>query len=288
MKLCAKHIMVSDLDGVVETTWLNNAGCNIFLIGENHKVHTKCTKITDMFERLINDEDFTSSLLDPSDRKIDLMLELSQDEAVYYTEKTDKDRVYKSDEADQIENVRWLFRDCVLRRVENNCQIRVHWTDPTSTTENKYDDRWLNKLYRSPLDLSASWANDPIIAAELNVENDIYKLITKNTKVVKEIRKATLKNEKFTHHFVMTIFEDEYDRLRRQFQYWDWKSIVGFLSRYVMDIYTVARIFSFKMKNVIIYAGNEHTIRIIRMLSELNFKTIKVVRGKEECAKLDD
>jgi hypothetical protein len=43
MRLGAKHIMVPNLDGVVETTWLtNDARCNIFLIGETHTNYSQC------------------------------------------------------------------------------------------------------------------------------------------------------------------------------------------------------------------------------------------------------
>ena len=287
MRLCAKHIMVSDLDGVVETTWLNNNdSCNIFLIGETHKVYTKCQKIFDMFTRLINDEDYTS-LLDPSNREIDLMLELSQQDAFSLTKTFKKGSVNEGNDSLQINNVRRLFRECVLSRVKNNCTVRVHWTDPTSTNETDYDDLWLNKLEKYTLDLDASWTEDPVIAAELKGESDIYKLITKNKKVVKEIKKATRKNKKFTLDFVKTILKGEYDRLLFEFGFIignNWKSIVIWLLRCVMDIYTVARIFSFEMKNVIIYGGNRHTIRIKRMLSKFNFKTIKVVKG--ECPSL--
>lgn len=49
-----------------------------------------------------------------------------------------------------------------------------------------------------------------------------------------------------------------------------------------MDIYTVARIIKLRMKNVIVYVGENHAKRIIRMLESLDF-TIKMQTNNPEC-----
>ena len=52
--------------------------------------------------------------------------------------------------------------------------------------------------------------------------------------------------------------------------------------RTVMDIYTTARIIKLRMKNVIVYVGENHAKRIIRILKSLDFN-VKMQSGNPEC-----
>ena len=53
------------------------------------------------------------------------------------------------------------------------------------------------------------------------------------------------------------------------------------MSRTVMDFYTIARIIKSKNKNIIIYAGNDHTERIIYILNKyFVFEVKKQILGK--------
>jgi len=55
--------------------------------------------------------------------------------------------------------------------------------------------------------------------------------------------------------------------------------MLGYYARYVMDIYTVARIIQRKMQNVIFYAGNKHALNVIYILEQLKFKTVNTIAG---------
>jgi hypothetical protein len=275
MRLCLKYIMVPNLDSVVSTTWLNNDKCNIFLIGEIHKQHTQCVSIFDMFNKLVED-------ITPNNSKIDLMIELSQSDLnLLIKYKFNTEYKYNS-KYSQLDNVRLKFWKCILNRgIVPGCPLRVHWSDATQIdhhvpTKNIYP--WLIELAKTPLN-NDDWTNNLEITKYFKEETDIPKLLTENTKVMKEIRDATVTNEKFNEQFATDKFADEYTLLRKQFSITNWKLLVGFMLRAVMDFYVVARIIRLDMKNVIFYGGNKHASRIMRILSALDFKTIKVVKG---------
>ena len=280
MKLCAKHIMVTNLDCVQHVTWLNNNdnGCNIFLIGERHFKHTRCASIYTMLMSL--DEEIEEESQDSSESIIDLMIEYSQADVMRVSYKDTSSIEYNS-EKKQIDNVRNAYRRCIEQK---NCKLRVHWTDPTITNykdKSKNIEKWITDLYKYNM-FSNEWAIDPDIRRHIRVEADIIKLLTHNQRVVKEIEKASEVNPVFTLELVKDIFLQIYRQLKRSF--WDryWKSLVIMMLRHVVDLYFIARIIKLKMKNVIFYGGDSHTNNIIYVLSlpVFNFKKIKVIKGK--------
>lgn len=258
--LCKRHIMVPTLDQVVKTTWMYNKDCNIFLIGEVHQPHTKCTGTLEMFKALIKEN---SKL--PNRPEIDIMLELTQYSS---TKEIAESNV-------QLSRVRVFFLQCVKGK---HCTVRVHWTDPTQTNHAKDIPRWLNELSKTDI-FTEDWTKNPLIADQLKTEKDIFKLVTDNRFVMKEIDKASQVNKKFTLAFVkrhfMTMWENTKSRLNM-----DWKLLVKRQLRNVIDFYTVARMVKSNMKNVIYYAGDIHTSNVIRILLDLNFYIKQQIQGE--------
>ena len=279
MRLCAKHIMTPELDSVLQTSWLNNNKCNIFLIGEVHNPYTQCKSIHKMLSMLTQDTEY-KSLLDSKDRKIDLIIEFLQSDAVNRPP-PERYRLHPNKEDGQINNVRMEFHSCIQLR---NCPIRVHWGDPTKTNyENPDKDihPWLIALAKTKINTD-HWTQNPLIAEQLNTPDDIIKVLTENRKVINAINMATYVNKSFTLEFAKLHFTRLINNDIRNSNF-NWKVHVVGISRAVMDIYTVARIIKLEMKNVIFYGGYYHTTNIIDMLSDLQFNKIKVITGV--CAK---
>jgi len=268
IKLCKAYIMDPKLDLVLQTSWLSHKDCNIFTIGEVHGVHTKCSSILDMFTSMI---EMNNSLSKPI--KFDIMIEHTQqysDELKPY-----KDiEIYNKPTYAQMTQVRYFLNQCLHNR---NCNIRVHWADPTHTS--KRLPEWLEELAEIGLNSSSNeWVKRPKISDELEMISDVSKLLTENPIVVKEIQKASKINPKFnlafaTQHFMNTLYKDIQDTNI------PWIFWVNTHLRYVMDFYTVARIIKLNMKNVIFYAGNSHTNNVIDILSALDFKLIRTMNG---------
>ena len=253
--LCKKHILVPTLDHVVQTTWLRNKGCNIFMIGENHQPHEKCTPILDMLNA------FTSEATMP----VDLMIELYQHDAY-------KQMIVLPRSA-QMNRVRYHFAKCIRER---NCPVRVHWADPGMT--NRPDDmpEWLHEFSKENL-FSDQWTKNPKITFQ---EKDVPKMLTHNRVVVKEIGKASKLYPSFKIIPAAKLFMQMYHELKYKFIVYPWEKLVTVQLRYVMDFYTVARILKSNMKNVVIYAGNLHTTNMTKILQVLGFEVVRTVDGE--------
>lgn len=258
--LCKKHIMVPTLDNVVKTTWMYNNDSNIFLIGEIHDPHTKCTGILNMLKSLIKEN---SQL--PNRPEIDFFLELTQFSSTKMLATTQN----------QMSHIRVFLLQCIKER---NCTIRVHWADPTQTNHKDNIPQWLQELSKVKL-FTDEWTKNPLIREQLKTEKDITKLITENRFVMKEIEKAEQVNKKFTLAFVKRLFLSMWQKSKEKYGI-DWTFVVKMQLRYVMDFYSVARIIKSKMKHVIYYAGNIHTDNAIQILSELNFYQKQQVLGE--------
>jgi len=270
--LCKKHIMVPSLDNVIQTSWLNSKDCNIFMIGEKHYPHEKCTAILDMFKSLIRE-----NVMGGSPVNFDIMIEYLQKNAVpdkTYLKEDSEIKLY-GDEI-QLNNLRRFFVKCIKFK---NCFMRVHWTDPSQA--DKLTD-WLNEMSYEAIENNGlfkdNWIKNPKIKKHIKKESDISKLITENKIVVKEINKATKVNPNFTLKFVTDLFVKLFNNRKREIGL-PWKYLVTLQSRRVMDFYTAARIIKSKMKHVIFYAGNNHTETVIKILTELNFKLIDKING---------
>ena len=263
--LCNKHIMVPTLDSIIKTSSLSNKDCTVFLIGEKHETHTKCVETLDMLKQLVKEN---SALSKPV--QIDLMIEILQSSTVYLP------KSYRA-KNHQLNNIRNHFHDCINT---HKCPVRVHWTDPTQTAHPKEDiHSWLDQLARTDF-FTDYWMDNREITDYFNKESDMPKLLTENRFVVKEIKKASKINHAFTLEFATKLFMDSYSKHKKYYYKESWQKLVKLQTRYVMDFYVAARIIKLKMKNVIYYAGDGHIDNIIKILTALNFKTIKNVTGK--------
>jgi hypothetical protein len=286
IKLCEKHIMVSTLDEVVQTSVLSNKNCTIFLIGEKHAPYKKCTEILEMFKALIRENEAL-----PKPIKIDIMIEYLQStfsNSVIIKDTLTTQKKYNGqqlipykDTYVQLNNVRDHFQDCMETR---NCSARLHWTDPTNTlyTKEKSEKNiheWLRELEHSTREhgvYNTTWLLNPKITNFFNQESDIPKLLTENRIAVKEIQKASRINKHFTMDFCIKIFMQFYSDMRKTS---DWPRLVTMQNRFVVDFYNVARIIKLKMNHVICYAGFAHTRNMTVILSELNFNIVRKVDG---------
>ena len=260
--------MTDKLDHVYATTWLNNNNnCNIFLIGEQHKQHdnSKCIGILDMFRKLLAKNTKNQA-------NIDFFIEIYND----YVVNNDKyDFDYDSNKI-QISNIRTVFMNCIKSK---KCSyVRVHWTDPTimSETHKRYNEfpywlRILEKYYKSTYENFIKWKNEKIILKHFNPyvnENDILKLLTENAIVRKEIRRASRINKTFEIEKIKSIYLQIYYISEKLY---DMDYLIFSMYRTVMDFYTIARLIKLNLKNVILYAGNSHTQRIIFILKYFGF-----------------
>ena len=265
--LCKEFIMTDKLDHVVATTWLNNNDCNIFLIGEEHYPHnnSKCIGILDMFRNLLEKNTKNKA-------NIDLFIEIYND---YVLNSHKYDFNYDSNKI-QISNIRTAFMNCIKSK---KCSyVRVHWSDPTIMSEKhkRYNEfpYWLQILQKynnSTSENFIKWKTDEIILKHFNPyvnENDILKLLTENAIVMKEIRRASRINPNFEIEKIKSIFLEIYYILKKENRP---DYLIFTMDRSVMDFYTIARIIKLNLKNVIIYAGNNHTQRIIFILKYFGF-----------------
>jgi hypothetical protein len=183
INLCKKHIMVSNLDSVIHTSWLTNKDCNIFMIGERHDTHTQCESIFQMFKDMMKENLALSKPI-----QLDLMIEYLQEDIVNLK----KFVLLKKDA--QMNFVRVYFQNCIKH---HNCPIRVHWTDPSETSHVRNIPNWLIELSRTGW-LDDSWTKNKKITAFFNKESDVPRLLTENRFVVKEIKKEYKINPTFT------------------------------------------------------------------------------------------
>ena len=278
MRLCNKHIMVTILDSVVETTWINNGDCNIFLIGEEHDGYDQCTSIVDMFKNLITDKMYPD-VINPLNPEIDLMIEYPQKESVLADsdDNLQLQNGYRRD-IEQIKNLSKSLNTCIRHR---NCPVRVHWADPTEVYYNdntKQLPRWLQRL--SEYNDSIEWTQNPTITEHLRSEDDIYKLLTYNRRVVREVIRANKINDNFSLTNIKNLFMELLTMLKINEPQPRWEYYVFSMLRNVVDIYTIARIIKSKMTNVIFYGGQYHTSSIIFLLRSFGFNIVRHLDGK--------
>lgn len=257
--LCTKHLLVPTLDSVVRTSWLARDGCNVFLIGERHAPHTKCGSIRKMFEAL-----FLDNSADPIE--FDLILEYLQ---------RDKERDSLEGQT-QLTKAKQLFHTCIKH---HNCDVRVHWGDPSITTHGL--PKWLVDLARYDVRKGewVDWTDNPAIARVLREKGDLVKILTENRVAMKEIAKAAKVNPQFTVEFAKQMFLYFCDLNQRWYAKESWRHVAVLGTRVIMDIYAVARIIKSRMKNVIFYGGDNHATRCITLLTALKFTKMLSVAG---------
>ena len=264
IRLGLTHIMDNNLEWALSKTWLQKEDCNIFMIGEAHAPRNgKCNGTYETFVDIIRQ-------VESRQIQVDVMLEMSQEDVEYMKDSLSPDLHKRSHMIDmrmsqlsQINMVRQLFVNCIKHK---NCPIRVHWSDATQLYTNKRVPGWLHEFGKTP---AVNWNGTPAISSELKTNRQLMKLLIKNGVVMKEIQKAEKVNPKFNLVFAKIflnkiIIENKTEsELKRTFN----------VFRTVMDIYTTARIIKLRMKNVIVYVGENHAKRIIRILESLGFNT---------------
>ena len=255
--LCKNFIMVTYLDHVYKSTWLQNDDCNIFLVGEQHDKHdnVNCVEILEMFRHL-----FKTNNISENPIKIDFFIEI-------YNEYVLNSHKYKLSDYNydtyQINNIRTEFLNCIKNK---NCpNLHVHWADPTIISETHKRYKKLPKLLKR-FQKDEVWKH-----TENNIDENIIifilKLLTENPIVIKEFKKASKNNIMFKIEKIKSIYLEIYDITKKLYKD-DYNHIIFCMSRTVMDFYTIARIIKSKNKNIIIYAGNDHTERIIYILNK--------------------
>lgn len=280
----SEYIMDKKLDHVVQTTWLQKGDCNIFLIGEEHKVHDnkECKGIIDMFYNLKEHLKI--------DYKIDLMIEITHED-IYggnYYESESYESIKKQNIL-QLEGVRMYLLNCIKNK--DSCDpLRVHWIDPISTN----NDEWLIELsdllmkdnYQSLL--QPTWETNDWIKSKFNPRKDIdniIKLLTENTVFMTEIKKIKKNEENIDEIFssfeiekISSIFKNMF-KIRQEI--YGFKMAVFQMYRTVLDFYTISRIIQKNMKNVIVYAGGAHIENIKLILcSHFEFNNLKTIEGE--------
>ena len=283
--------MNNKLDHVIQTTLLQKDDINIFLIGEEHAKHDnkKCKGIFEMFHKLT--EDLTTNYKSKeSNIKIDLMIELRKEDS--YGKNSYESESYESlkkKDYNQLEKVRQLFIDYINNKNKNMCDyLRVHWIDPISNGRD-FEDEWLPRFFKIVSSEEEDYNNvrSPIwerkeenIVQYFNPRKDpkqINKLLTDNPIIIGEIDKIKKKNIDGILSLFSSIFLNMYEIRKKIFGF---KIAVFEMYRTVMDFYTIARIIQKDMKNVIIYAGDNHIENIKLILcSHFNFKC-KTIEGK--------
>ena len=98
---------------------------------------------------------------------------------------------------------------------------------------------------------------------------------------MKEIYKASKVNTLFNIEKIKSIYLKIYDITKKLYiDKIDYNYIIFIMDRSVMDFYTMERIIKSKMKNIIIYAGQNHTERIIFILNKyFGFNVKKQILG---------
>ena len=265
IRLCKKHILVSNLDHVLHTSWLTSKDCNLFMIGERHQEHVQCTSIFEMFKTLMKE-----NLALPNPIQLDLMIEYLQQDL------SKKSMLLKKDA--QINFVRVYFENCIK---QHTCPVHVHWTDPSETEAShpRNIPSWLSELAKTEW-YDDAWTKNKKITPFFNKESDISKILTENGFVVKEIEKAAKVNPKFTLAFATKLFMEIYKHKMKLYKCKKWQKLAKIQTRHAMDFYTAARIIKSKMKHVIFYGGALHTETIIKILSALDFKLTRNVEGE--------
>jgi hypothetical protein len=264
IRLCEKHIMGRNLDSVQRTVWMTKDKCDIFLIGEIHRRHTRCKSIYDMFDELLAE----NHKLKPPVR-FDMLLEQY---VGYLGFNYKKYKPYEDHEEKQIFVVRDRLYDCLHKR---GCDVRVHWTDSTRY-DGEHLPKWLFDLANDYDEFfKDDWVKNDLIHSNLQNEGDLPKLLTLNKPVMKEIERASRVNPAFTLDFALSMFERINNREMQTFPSHNWRKQVSSFIRNVVDIYTVARLIKSEMKHVVIYAGDSHVRNCIEILTALGFQTAK-------------
>jgi hypothetical protein len=198
-------------------------------------------------------------------------------------------RLHETFSTSQLEEIRNYFTNCI---VERNCKVRVHWTDPNENLVKDDTDRYGAENYPRKDKKQRKYIPDWLvqlgqpghkrytqsILEHFNEQHDIPKLILENPIVMKEIQNVSQVNPAFNLDFALhhlkSFENDEFYGREKIFH----------LTRSLMEIYSAARIVKSNMKHVIYYAGAQHIMYLIAILTSLDYKLVDYNEKKGECA----
>tara|TARA_Y100000996_G_C22514955_1_gene640025 strand:+ start:521 stop:1429 length:909 start_codon:yes stop_codon:yes gene_type:complete len=174
-----------------------------------------------------------------------------------------------------LDRTRDEWRKCMHK---NGCDyypnMRVHWTDP-SLDQVDYLDQ-IDNMVSSGMYNEWNDGEYPLVAEHFKTESDLFKVIRANKTVMKEIGKiAPVYKERFTMDYIKNkfwkIFEEEKEIEP------NWKKLIAPMSRFALDVYTVARMLK-KDQNFsnVFYGGQFHAKNISDMLAHV-FETSAIV-----------
>ncbi len=297
LSLCDTHIMDERLAHVLDKVRYKKDDCDVCFIGEQHyPINNRCKSIFDMFVSLYQD-----ILSNPVNPELDLFIEAPHDELIdFYPHlpsitlanlREVKRRIesgFSHEPFDQIFYVRHLFKGCMLH---HGCPIRVHWAD---CNLHHKDTTWMYPLAEmgvqsthrtklGPLDIQRV---TPAMTEALQGDTEadrhrVIRFMLNHVILKKEIRKV----QRIYSKFNMAWFERYLTESLKQADVYDIPidQMARYGLRIIMDLYIIARMFKLKMKNVIIYAGADHTRRLSRILESLEFIEIKRSFIDENC-----
>lgn len=297
LSLCDTHIMNVNLAHVLDKVRYKKEDCDVCFIGEQHyPINKRCKSIFDMFVSLYQD-----ILSNPVNPELDLFIEAPYDELdSLYPElppitlanlrgvKQTIESNFSHEPFNQIFYVRHLFRGCMLH---HGCPVRVHWADCNLHYK---DTSWMYPLAEmgvqsthitklGPLDIHRV---TPAMTEALRGDTEadrhrVIRFMLNHVILKKEIRKV----QRIYSKFNMAWFERYLTETLKLDEVYDipLDQMARYGLRIIMDLYIIARMFKLKMKNVIIYAGADHTRNLSRILESLEFIEIKRSVIDENC-----
>ena len=186
-----------------------------------------------------------------------------------------------------------IEEECILKHT------RVNWADPINHNnwldlidllydyvydKDEYDPFW--KIDNNILQDPKFQMFKPILDKIKN-EDDLYKIIFEDNYVIKQGDRCSIENWKefikndWTEYVnTLSVYSIKFPYVWDTLRLLDKMKIITKMGRYRMDVYALLRIFrkddpKNRFKNVIYHAGESHTMTMMRMLENLNFKVIR-------------
>lgn len=268
--LCNHHIMNTRLHQIEQKTHLQHNDINIYVLKEfNNQIISNCKEPLNMLIELMNAINTVTS--NASNVDVDLMLEVTQKDSL-----DDIQLNIPISELDSRDQVRYYFNDCMITK---DCFFRVHWVNPNDPIDSKIPE-WITSLHSNYGDI-LHYEGDIITIDESNREEmkgELFKLVTENKVIVKEIKKAS--NDIFNLTFIETEMHNYIDTYFSKGLH---MLIFDCLS-YATAFYTVARIIK-SLKNVIIFTHYNTDRFLVNILQKLRYNIIAKAK-RDNCMNL--
>ena len=146
--------------------------------------------------------------------------------------------------------------------------IRIHWTDPSLDQVDFLDE--VDTMVNNAMMFKHWNYNDyPLVAQHFKSKSDLFKLITSNRTVMKEITRIDLRyRNKFTLSYIATEFWRIYEE-EKEIVGGVWRETIASMSRFALDVYTVARMLKKENSSNVFYGGEFHARNICTMLGHV-------------------